>query len=73
MDCKDSKRTDRTVHLAMCGARQAMAGIDLDALDRNRIGVVIGSGIGGIATFERAAHHPARARPRQGQPVLHSA
>ena len=53
MDLKDSKRTDRTVHLAMCAARQALAGIDFDKLDRNRIGVVIGSGIGGIATFEK--------------------
>ena len=53
MDLKDSKRTDRTVHLAMCAARQAMAGIDLEKLDRNRVGVVIGSGIGGIATFEK--------------------
>jgi 3-oxoacyl-[acyl-carrier-protein] synthase II len=53
MDLKDSKRTDRTVHLAMCASRQALAGIDLDALDRTRTGVVIGSGIGGIATFER--------------------
>ncbi|HET6349637.1 MAG TPA: beta-ketoacyl synthase N-terminal-like domain-containing protein, partial [Candidatus Krumholzibacteria bacterium] len=53
MDLKDSKRTDRMVHLAMCGARQALAGIDLDSLDRTRIGVVIGSGIGGIATFEK--------------------
>src|SRR5258706_9619873 len=35
MELKDSKRTDRTVHLAMCGARQALAGINLDALDRN--------------------------------------
>lgn len=53
MDLKDSKRTDRTVHLAMCAARQALAGIELDKLDRNRIGTVIGSGIGGIATFEK--------------------
>jgi 3-oxoacyl-[acyl-carrier-protein] synthase II len=53
MDLKDSKRTDRTVHLAMCAARQALAGVDLDALGRERTGVVIGSGIGGIATFER--------------------
>jgi 3-oxoacyl-[acyl-carrier-protein] synthase II len=53
MDLKDSKRTDRTVHLAMCASRQAMAGIELDGLDRNRVGVVIGSGIGGIATFEK--------------------
>ena len=53
MELKDTKRTDRTVHLAMCGARQAMAGIRLDAIDRTRVGVVIGSGIGGIYTFER--------------------
>ncbi len=53
MDLKDTKRTDRTVHLAMCASRQAMAGIDLEKLDRNRVGVVIGSGIGGIATFEK--------------------
>ncbi|HEX6791634.1 MAG TPA: beta-ketoacyl-ACP synthase II [Candidatus Krumholzibacteria bacterium] len=53
MDLKDSKRTDRTVHLAMGAARQAMAGIDLEHMDRTRVGVVIGSGIGGIATFER--------------------
>jgi 3-oxoacyl-[acyl-carrier-protein] synthase II len=53
MDVKDSKRTDRVVHLAMAAARQALAGIDLERLDRNRVGVVIGSGIGGIATFEK--------------------
>lgn len=53
MDLKDSKRTDRVVHLAMAAARQAVAGIDFDRLDRDRIGVVIGSGIGGINTFEQ--------------------
>jgi 3-oxoacyl-[acyl-carrier-protein] synthase II len=53
MDLKDSKRTDRTVHLAMAASREALAGIDFDKLDRNRVGVVIGSGIGGIATFEK--------------------
>ena len=53
MDAKDAKRTDRVVHLAMAASRQAMEGIDLDRFDRDRIGVVIGSGIGGIATFEK--------------------
>jgi 3-oxoacyl-[acyl-carrier-protein] synthase II len=53
MDAKDAKRTDRVVHLSMAAARQALAGVDFDRLDRNRIGVVIGSGIGGIATFEK--------------------
>jgi 3-oxoacyl-[acyl-carrier-protein] synthase II len=53
MDVKDSKRTDRVVHLAAAATREAVAGIDFDRLDRDRIGVVIGSGIGGIATFEQ--------------------
>jgi 3-oxoacyl-[acyl-carrier-protein] synthase II len=53
MDLKDSKRTDRVVHLATAASRQALAGIDLERLDRDRVGVVIGSGIGGIATWEK--------------------
>jgi 3-oxoacyl-[acyl-carrier-protein] synthase II len=53
MEVKDSKRTDRVVHFAMAAARQALAGVDLDRIDRDRVGVVIGSGIGGIATFEK--------------------
>jgi 3-oxoacyl-[acyl-carrier-protein] synthase II len=53
MDVKESKRTDRVVHLAAAATREAVAGIDFDRLNRDRIGVVIGSGIGGIATFEQ--------------------
>jgi len=53
MDLKDSRRTDRVVHLAMAATREAVAGVDFDSMDRDRVGVVIGSGIGGIATFEK--------------------
>lgn len=53
MDLKDSKRTDRSVHLAAHAASLCLDGIDLDAFDRDRVGVVVGSGIGGIATFEQ--------------------
>jgi len=53
MEAKDTKRTDRMVHYAACATRQALAGVPLDDLDRTRIGVLIGSGIGGIATFEQ--------------------
>ncbi|MBI4720783.1 MAG: beta-ketoacyl-ACP synthase II, partial [Chitinivibrionia bacterium] len=52
MDPKDAKRNDRSVQLAACAAGQCLAGIPLDRFDRSRIGVVVGSGIGGIATFE---------------------
>ncbi len=52
MDAKQSKRTDRSVHLAACAAGQCLQDVPLDSMDRDRIGVVMGSGIGGICTFE---------------------
>lgn len=59
MDRKEIRRTDRFAQFAIAVADQAMrhAGLAdrLDDLDRDRIGVVIGSGIGGIATFEEQA------------------
>jgi 3-oxoacyl-[acyl-carrier-protein] synthase II len=56
MERKEAKRTDRYAQLAMAGAVQAMteAGLSegLNGVDAERTGVLIGSGIGGIATFE---------------------
>lgn len=52
MDAKDAKRNDRSVQLASCAARECLAGIPLDQMDKDRVGIVIGSGIGGINTFE---------------------
>jgi 3-oxoacyl-[acyl-carrier-protein] synthase II len=51
---KEQKRMDRFVQFAVCSAKIAMAdsGIHLDKEDRNRIGVLIGSGIGGLHTVE---------------------
>ena len=54
LDRKDSKRMDRFVQYGAVAAYGAMqwARLDLDAVDRDRVGVVIGSGIGGMETFE---------------------
>jgi 3-oxoacyl-[acyl-carrier-protein] synthase II len=56
IDRKEMKRTDRFVQLAIAASTQAMqeAGLydDRSSIDPNRFGVIIGSGIGGIATFE---------------------
>jgi 3-oxoacyl-[acyl-carrier-protein] synthase II len=52
METKDARRTDRSVHLACCAANQCLENIPLDRMNRERIGVVVGSGIGGIQTFE---------------------
>ena len=55
-DRKEVRRTDRFTQLALGAAEQAMqhSGLKdaLEKVDRTRIGVLIGSGIGGMATFE---------------------
>src|SRR5687768_6945351 len=56
IDRKETKRTDRYAQLAIAAAVQAMreAGLDDDAssVDPDMFGVIVGSGIGGIGTFE---------------------
>jgi len=51
---KDAKRMDRFVQFAVVAAHEAIKGarLDLNALQRDRVGVVLGSGIGGMETFE---------------------
>lgn len=54
---KGAKRTDRFTQFAMAGAKMAIedSGIDFEAYDRNRCGVMIGSGIGGLYSMENEA------------------
>jgi len=54
---KDARRSDRFTQFAMAGAKLAVAdaGIDFENLDRDRIGVIVGSGIGGLQTIEHEA------------------
>ncbi|MCZ6766175.1 MAG: beta-ketoacyl-ACP synthase II [bacterium] len=52
MDDKHAKRNDRSVQLMAAATRQCLDDHPLNDLDPNRIGTVIGSGIGGIRTFE---------------------
>lgn len=54
IDRKEVRKMDLYTQYAVAVAHQAIqdSGIDLDAEDKNRIGVVFGSGIGGITTFE---------------------
>ncbi len=50
---KEARRMDRFVQFAVAAADQALAdsGLVMDSLDRERIGVYVGSGIGGIQTL----------------------
>ena len=55
MDRKEAKRADPYTQYAVAGARQAMTDANLverNGMDPDRIGVIIGSGIGGLKSFE---------------------
>lgn len=51
---KAARRTDRFTQLAVAAAKLALedAAVDLDATDRSRFGVMVGSGIGGLQSME---------------------
>ena len=53
IDKKEAKRMDRCTQFAVAAARMAFedSGLDLEKADRSRIGVVVGTGIGGIDTL----------------------
>lgn len=52
---KEARRVDRYAALAMGAAKMAVAdsGMEVDKLDPTRVGVMVGSGIGGLATLEK--------------------
>ena len=54
IDRKEARKMDPYCHYAMAEASMAMddSAIDLEAIDKNRVGVVFGVGIGGMQTFE---------------------
>jgi 3-oxoacyl-[acyl-carrier-protein] synthase II len=55
MDRKEARKMDRFSQFAVAAAQEAVenAALEPTDADRHRIGVLIGSGIGGIATLER--------------------
>lgn len=52
---KDGRRADRFTQLAMAASKMAVSdsGMDMEAIDKDRVGVMVGSGIGGLDTLER--------------------
>lgn len=55
IDRKEARRMDEYVQFSIAATRMAVqdAGFDPEQVDRERVGVIIGSGVGGIGTFER--------------------
>jgi 3-oxoacyl-[acyl-carrier-protein] synthase II len=54
MDPKEARRNDRYTHFGFVAAKQAVAdsGINMANEDGDKVGVIIGSGIGGMHTYE---------------------
>ncbi len=55
LDRREVRRIDRFTQFAMVTAAEALrsSGLDLDAVDKDRVGVIWASGIGGLATLEK--------------------
>jgi len=72
MDPRDARRTDRFTQFAIAASKIAVndSGIDFEKTDRDRAGVLIGSGIGGIATIEEQAKRLFELGPRKVSPLM---
>ncbi|MCX7732864.1 MAG: beta-ketoacyl-ACP synthase II [candidate division WOR-3 bacterium] len=72
LDAKLVKRADRFTQFALWAAVEALkdAGIDLNHEDCNRVGVIVGSGMGGIATWEQQHEIFITRGPRPVSPLL---
>jgi len=70
MDPKEARRNDRYTHFGFVAARQAVAdsGLDMAKEDGDRVGVVIGSGIGGMYTYENQCRVLFERGPRKVSP-----
>ncbi len=68
IDRKEARKMDIYTQYALAAAEMAIAdsGMDLDTVDKNEIGVVLGVGIGGIKTFEEEAGNYAITGPQLG-------
>ncbi|MCB0531483.1 MAG: beta-ketoacyl-ACP synthase II [Lewinellaceae bacterium] len=55
LDRREARRIDRFTQFAMVTSAEAIqnSGLDLDAINKERVGVIWASGIGGLATLEK--------------------
>ncbi len=72
MDPKEVRRNDRYTHFGFCAAKQAIADAKLDMTkeDADRVGVIIGSGIGGMWTIENQHKVLLERGPRKVSPFM---
>ena len=70
MDPKEARRNDRYTHFGFVAAGQAVkdAGLELKRENGDRVGVIIGSGIGGMHTYETQLRNLFERGPRKVSP-----
>ena len=68
IDRKEVRKMDLYEQYAIAAATEAVkdSGLDLEKIDKNRVGVVLGVGIGGLHTFEEEAGNYAVNGPEMG-------
>lgn len=72
IDKKEARRMDRFVQFAVAAAKEALkhAELDMDKVDANRVGVYVGSGIGGLSTLENQHRVLMERGPRRVSPFF---
>lgn len=72
MDKRDARRMDRFTHFAVAAAKMAIddANFDMNAVDPDRVGVYIGSGIGGVHVWEEQHKVLLEKGPRRVSPFF---
>ena len=72
MSPKEARKTDRFIHYGIAAAKQAIAdaGIEVTDENRERIGIAIGSGIGGLPGIEKGHESYLSGGPRRISPFF---
>ena len=70
LDKKDAKRMDRFAQFGVCASKQAIADakFEINELNADRIGVLIGTGVGGLRTMEVQNENLITKGPRKVSP-----
>lgn len=72
IDKKEAKKMDRFTQFAVAASKLAIedSDIDLDRINKERFGVIIGSGIGGLETFEEQHNKLIEKGPKRVSPFF---
>lgn len=72
LDKREARKMDKYCQYAMVAADEAIknSGLDLENIDRERLAVVVGSGIGGLSTIEKEHTKLLEKGPKRVSPFL---